>query len=129
MEMIKQRSTIDYNINEKKSNNRKLQILSLQIEDKSDDGIVNIDISYIDAHNKSRTERKKSGNFNDRSEFDNLYRPEAIRSDAQVNYLDAEREPYNKKTYPEIDENTKEFVKRDLEQTRAAWARHSTRWV
>lgn len=97
--------------------------------DKSDDGIVNIDISYIDAHNKSRTERKKSGNFNDRSEFDNLYRPEAIRSDAQVNYLDAEREPYNKKTYPEIDENTKEFVKRDLEQTRAAWARHSTRWV
>ena len=39
MELIKHRSTIDYNINEKKSINRKLQILSLQIEDKSDDGI------------------------------------------------------------------------------------------
>lgn len=39
MENIKQRSVIDYTIKQKKSILRKLQILSLQIEDKSDEGI------------------------------------------------------------------------------------------
>jgi hypothetical protein len=39
MEILKQRCIIDYNRKEKISISRKLQILSLQIEDKSDDGI------------------------------------------------------------------------------------------
>ena len=39
MENIKQRNIIDYDLKTKKSIARKMQILSLQIEDKSDDGI------------------------------------------------------------------------------------------
>lgn len=95
--------------------------------DKSDDGLVTVDISYINTHNKSKMQRRNNDNVNEKLEFDNLYKPRPIKQKLPLSYLDAELEKYSKKEYPELDENMREFVKRDLEQTQSAWERHSTR--